>query len=83
MLLLLASEHDDINVVGDNEKIFYYGNEFVRIKINQKSLFCVFKTSHSHRSYPCYICINGIFITSFLIFNCLLSFIWKLIDHKF
>ena len=31
----------------------------------------------------CYICINGIFLTSFLIMNCLLSFIWRLIDHKF
>ena len=52
MLILLASEHDDINVVGANEKIFYYENELFRIKINQKSLFCFFKTSHSHRSYP-------------------------------
>ena len=31
----------------------------------------------------CYICISGIFLISFLIMNCLLSFIWKLIDHKF
>ena len=31
----------------------------------------------------CYIGINGIFLTSFLIMNYLLSFIWKLIDHKF
>ena len=31
----------------------------------------------------CYICINGIFLTSFLIMNCLLSFIWRLIDHKY
>ena len=30
-----------------------------------------------------YICIGGIFVTSFLIMNCLLSFIWRLIDHKF
>ena len=30
-----------------------------------------------------YICISGIFLTSFLIMNCLLSFIWRLIDHKF
>ena len=30
-----------------------------------------------------YICIGGIFVTSFLIMNCLLSFIWRLIDHKY
>ena len=51
MSLLLASYHDDINAVGATEKIFYE-NELLRIKINQKSWFCVFKTSHSHRSYP-------------------------------
>ena len=30
-----------------------------------------------------YICISGIFLTSFLIMNCLLSSIWRLIDHKY
>ena len=30
-----------------------------------------------------YICISGIFLTSFLIMNCLLSFIRRLIDHKY
>ena len=31
----------------------------------------------------CYISISGMFLTSFLIMNCLLSFIWRLIDHKY
>ena len=30
-----------------------------------------------------YISINGIFLTSFLTSNCFLSFMWKLMDHKF
>ena len=51
MLLLLASEHDDINVVGAAEKICYE-NELFRIKINQKSWFCTFKSSYSLHSYP-------------------------------
>ena len=31
----------------------------------------------------CYICINGIFLTSFLIMNCLLLLIWKLLIKNF
>ena len=63
-------------------KIFFVKMNFVlfRIKINQKSWFCVFKSSHSHSYTLCYICINRIFLTSFLIINCLLLFIWKLIN---
>ena len=52
MSLLLASYHDDINGVGAAKKIFYE-NELciMQIKINQKSWFCIFKSSHSHSSY--------------------------------
>ena len=51
MLLLLASYHDKITAVGATENIFYE-NELFRIKINQKLWIWVFKSSHSHRSYP-------------------------------
>ena len=66
-------------------KIFFVKMNCVlfRIKINQKSLFCVFKISHSQSYTLSYICINKIFLTGFLIMNCLLSFIWKFTDHKF
>ena len=66
-------------------KIFFVKMNFVllRIKINQNSWFCVFKSSYSHSYTLCYICINGTFLTSFLVTSRLLPFIWKLIDHKF
>ena len=66
-------------------KIFFGENELRIIQNNDKSKsrFCIFKSSHSHSYTLRYICINGIFQTSFLIMNCLLSFIWELIDHIF
>ena len=53
-----------------------------RIKINQKSCFCVFKISNSHSSYFVLYLHQWNILTSFLIMNCLLSFVRKLIDHK-
>ena len=54
-----------------------------RIKVN-KSHDSVFLKVHILAVHTlCYICINGIFLTSLLVMNCSLSFIWRLIDHKF
>ena len=81
-LLLLASQHDDIGGVAATENIFCE-NEFCIIKDKDKSKFMIFKSSYSHSYTLCYICINGTFLTSFLVMSCLVPFIWKLIDHKF
>ena len=65
-------------------KIFFVKLNCVlfRIKINQKSRFSVLKAHILTVHTFCYICINVIFLTSFLIMN-YLSFIWKLINDKF
>ena len=66
-------------------KMFFVKLIFVlfRIKINQKSWFSVLKAHILTVHAFCYICINVIFLSSFLIMNYLLSFIWKLINNKF
>ena len=82
MLLLLASYHDDIDAVGTTEKIFYE-NELLRIKINQKSWFFIFKTSHSHPSYLV-LHLHRWNISNQLYDNELLIIIhMEIIDHKF
>ena len=68
-------------------KIFFCENELCIIQNKDKCVMShdfVFLKVHILKVHNlCYICIDGIFLTNFSIMNCLLSFIWKLIDHKF
>ena len=66
-------------------KIFFYENELCITQYKDKSKFMILYlkvhvlTVHTFHN----ICINGMFLTSFLIMNGLLSCRWKLFDHKF